>query len=523
MDEPYTEASFHGFDRPLESISLRRLQSKEDKYATCPWAPFMAPGKDEPWMPSLSSDNWACPACVDDENYEPEPTDPPLATVPLPAAYAALLYKKPKVLSAYEFAVSFQGSKYDEPSMLFYSLKKDPVYFEYNGAKIVTTEGYALYTALTIPCIEDLVSNQDVDEVSWITGHSLGGAAATIYKMVGGEGDLVTFGAPPTAPMEYDPALVKYEMDFPDIEPIYGSTLPSSVISSGNPITGTRYFHKFDPVPGFYFNVLYWKHQISDAYMLYDTTGTCSYGGLETLSSPVGPLATTTTGPGVGKYDFDADEDDLDFSEKSLLASSLYEFLCTEYSVKPNAYHFTGTAAEKYFSYTNAASPVPCVEALAGQVWVFLQSLPTISTAPTGLWFPNETFEACSESYGATMSAYTMTFVSAALFSENVLYDSDTTLSEMQTLELVLYWAMWGLFWVHSTYPNYILAGDPKINMGSQTYDGYMTGDYDTPLTADDLDDPVFELAEKIKSNGIFHTFSVGDYDYDLTNYWNRK
>merc|ERR1719440_254708 len=54
---------------------------------------------------------------------DPAPEDPPAAPLPLPAAYAALLYKTRTDASVFdkEFAVAFQGTKMDEPSMLFYS------------------------------------------------------------------------------------------------------------------------------------------------------------------------------------------------------------------------------------------------------------------------------------------------------------------------------------------------------------------------------------------------------------------
>merc|ERR550514_1046729 len=127
----------------------------------------------------------------------------------MPNAFASLLYKTVSTSTKHsswrrEYAVAFQGVKMDEPGMMFYLLNKKPVYWKTNvdgaGAMttFATTEGYALYTQETFPCIA-YMSNTIKEDVSWITGHSLGGAAATLYSMVIDKGRqpsrLVTFGA----------------------------------------------------------------------------------------------------------------------------------------------------------------------------------------------------------------------------------------------------------------------------------------------------------------------------------------
>merc|ERR1711871_1033727 len=109
----------------------------------------------------------------------------------------------------------------DQPAMLFYILQKNPVFFstsidpgtanDAGSVDFVMTDGMALYVSQTFPCIAQL-SNQIGEDVSWITGHSLGGAAATFYKMVVDTPDseikptLVTFGALPTALISTDGA-----------------------------------------------------------------------------------------------------------------------------------------------------------------------------------------------------------------------------------------------------------------------------------------------------------------------------
>merc|ERR1711988_1276603 len=165
-----------------------------------------------------------------------------------------------------------------EPDMLQYTMEKNPVLANLNffiasegntalspTKTIVTTQGFAKYVKETIPCIESM--RTDLKSVygkspDYITGHSLGGSAATVYmslaNIVSPGIELVTFGAPATTQM--DPTIVAdYQINFktgaPKTNPITNEiksaeglvfTIPSFPGS-------TRFFHKFDPAPGFYF------------------------------------------------------------------------------------------------------------------------------------------------------------------------------------------------------------------------------------------------------------------------------
>merc|ERR1712139_672229 len=127
-----------------------------------------------------------------------------------PGAYASILYKSTSASDTanVEFALSFMGTKFDEPEMLYYSVLKEPAYFEWAGKSVVTTDGYIQLMAQLLPCIDGVVADLDGDgySLSHVTGHSLGGAAATIYEALYDTGGLVTFGAPPTGLPDYDPA-----------------------------------------------------------------------------------------------------------------------------------------------------------------------------------------------------------------------------------------------------------------------------------------------------------------------------
>merc|ERR1711988_875645 len=135
--------------------------------------------------------------------------DPPIT---LPSASAAVLYKTKSAVNRRlgaeerrlppadaEYVVSFQGTKFSEPSMLLYSQRKEPVFVNMSGYATVTTEGFAQYVSEIFPCMDSMLSTLGV--VPYITGHSLGGSAATLFALTLGSPaykEVVTFGAMPT-------------------------------------------------------------------------------------------------------------------------------------------------------------------------------------------------------------------------------------------------------------------------------------------------------------------------------------
>merc|ERR1719421_2169106 len=104
--------------------------------------------------------------------------------------------------------------------MIRYTYETDPVFFEYKNhyagfhTGAVVTNGLAQYLYQLINCVDSLyweigdpmiTTMLGIDKVDYITGHSLGGAAATLYTqlqipggMIGTDTFLVTFGAPAT-------------------------------------------------------------------------------------------------------------------------------------------------------------------------------------------------------------------------------------------------------------------------------------------------------------------------------------
>jgi hypothetical protein len=387
--------------------------------------------------------------------------------------------------------------------MLFYSMSKDPVYFSWEGADFVTSEGFALYTSETFPCVSSFVDEiTDLQgELTWVTGHSLGGAAATLYAMTNyGNGvSLVTFGAMPTGHLEVGGATAfVFPCETYSTDSCAGSGSPGAGAASSQ-VTGVRYFHKFDPASGFYFNSISLKHEVSEAYILYDTDDDCTNSSivLDTVAgNKVLPLLPSD--PGVKKYDYDADRDGLD-SDDLYKLTNLHKFLCTNYEVATNV----ASADSSYYSYLAMVDPVPCKEALLSMAWAYIESLPFVSSSamPAEMWLPGETFLECSADWLATTEAYAMTYFSSQLFEESPMFDATTTL-EQKALYFMMFYGAFGLFWIHGAYPNYIL-GDVQGAIAKQAgvhYSPALTYDSDT---SGGSDDPLWELADAIADNVI--------------------
>jgi hypothetical protein len=128
-----------------------------------------------------------------------------------------------------EYVVAFQGTKASDLSMVNYNSDQEPVFVQIGSQPQVIPNGYFRYMSANVPCLADMINAGMqagymgagvVMEPSYITGHSLGGAAATLFakldptwinpELRGSSSDpmnrdpttytrLVTFGAAPTS------------------------------------------------------------------------------------------------------------------------------------------------------------------------------------------------------------------------------------------------------------------------------------------------------------------------------------
>merc|ERR1719473_745279 len=255
--------------------------------------------------------------------------------------------------------------------------------------------------------------------------------------------------------MIYPSKAVKGGRAFPDksgIPVTYSDpSLPGSI----------RYFHKFDPVPGYYFGMMGWKHAPATAKLLYDYDAPCN-------GAPDGP----TLGSSYVLADYGGTG-----SVASSVVGELYSFLCTSYGVATGSWTVTADPGT-YFSYTNAINPAPCTEALISGTVEYMSTLPSVSvpsgTLP-GIWKPYESFYECTISYRSSLTAYVGHYLTSQM-------------GQIEDIgEMMWFYGFWGLWWIHSAYPNY----DLDSSYGPQVYSA-------SGLT---VENPAEELGDLIMGN----------------------
>merc|ERR1719473_278882 len=155
-------------------------------------------------------------------------------------------------------------------------------------------------------------------------------------------------------------------------------------------------------------------------------------------------------------YDPDTDWSDAHL-EVERIRDELYNFLCTTTKQSTN---MAKIAKTNYYSYTTTFDPVPCKETLLAMAWAYIQTIPGMVgvTMPDSVWMPDESFTQCSDKWQSTIDAYFMTYLASQLFEESPAYDSNFVPGDL--MMIFSYYAFYGLFWVHSTYPNYVLGDD---------------------------------------------------------------
>merc|ERR1711998_54781 len=164
-------------------------------------------------------------------------------------------------------------------------------------------------------------------------------------------------------------------------------------------------------------------------------------------------------------------------SVASSVIGELYSFLCTSYGVAPGSWTVTADPGT-YFSYTNAINPAPCTEALISGTVEYMSTLPSVSVpsgALPGIWKPYESFYECTISYRSSLTAYVGHYITSQM-------------GQIEDIgELMWFYGFWGLWWIHSAYPNY----DLDSSYGPQTYSA-------SGLT---VENPAEELGDLIMGN----------------------
>jgi hypothetical protein len=325
-----------------------------------------------------------------------------------------------------EYVVVFQGTKANDHSMLQYNMRQRPVFTYIGEFPQIVAEGQFHYMSSLVECVSYMIDDKATTaagfdiypattttfttadmQPTFITGHSLGGTAATLFakskKAWTSPSDvsakyprLVTFGAAPTAYRSaYRPGLIDCE------SPVGDSTYSCSSGDPGHDDSGTckagggqwklsgfyntdcvielnaagfnkfakfvggisnhcgmvntqgvRFQHKFDPIP----SIAMWKgqyaHQVKHAMLLYDVNdASCNSNSGCAISGAA--LAT-------GK----------DMKQMGLGGSNPFmikDYLCDKWKVEPKAMYTQ--CYDLIAPYMAMLNPWPCGQILFQRVW----------------------------------------------------------------------------------------------------------------------------------------------------------
>jgi hypothetical protein len=306
-----------------------------------------------------------------------------------------------------EYIVVFQGTKATDMSMVQYNLDVEPVFAFLNAnSATIMPGGYYRYMSSLLTCMDDMIASP-FDGVSnsvptFITGHSLGGAAATLYAQSKAEWltqtdttpRLVTFGAAPTAYVGPSPtdgiakplieckATVVGQTQTTGMVRRLGDTMSTDVMgmyctsegfltASGMsfalgdrgvgavcteaPPLSVRFYHKFDPIPSIAVWGGQYAHSVQFPIMLADySVDTCRGESSCVISSA----------------SIDSSADDVDYWSYRLRGTNPFlvtDYLCAEDSVQAAA--MPTTCESGISSYATMANPWPCGQIPVMKYW----------------------------------------------------------------------------------------------------------------------------------------------------------
>merc|ERR1712070_336476 len=132
--------------------------------------------------------------------------------------------------------------------------------------------------------------------------------------------------------------------------------------------------------------------------------------------------------------------------------SDIYTFVCADYDVSQSSQLFGGKSGAFYYSYFTFVNPFPCADVILGETYkIMSKSLSWYGPKP---FVPFETIDECVTSYTGTLDAYFETFTGLFMIDSRVIDLTD----EMDVLQLATFYSNFGLSYVHSTYPFYVLG-----------------------------------------------------------------
>jgi len=303
-----------------------------------------------------------------------------------------------------EYIVAFQGTKGSDIGMIQYNTRRNPIFVFVGDRPAIIPNGFYDYMSSLIFCLDDQQDetyrdssdNWVATSPAFITGHSLGGAASTLYASsrsawVNPSGNtfprLVTFGAGPTAYTGAAPSdgqVIKCadkELTADSDQALandVGDYCSNGVMTSagfhkystdlgglGNYCVksnsqGIRFIHKFDPVASLTAWNGQYGHAVENTIMVMDAVDTGCSTGYNTGCDISG--ATLQTGKGYADLGLDGTNPD-----------NVKVWMCTKHSVKPCTWWSKCT--DYYTSYQSGGTQNPCAQLqFQRQLELFAQS-----------------------------------------------------------------------------------------------------------------------------------------------------
>lgn len=283
-----------------------------------------------------------------------------------------------------ETVVSFQGTKANDMGMLAFNTKNHPKAVYFDSQVHIVSEGHYAYMSSLLECFDwFMVETSTIP--TFVTGHSLGGSAATLYyngktawkTAADSNADsfyprLVTFGSSSNrynGPAVTSGGSTTIACDDSAIDvTVSGVTLCSggdltaagfdlwaadgiSTFCFSAPKQSVRFVHKFDPVPSVLFTGLDYAHAVENTIFLWDVYDASCDSNYDASACAISSKS------------LDSGEDVKKLGLKGTNPEKIKEWVCSKTKATPISY--ATTCEQEMTSYMTILNPFPCGFVLA--------------------------------------------------------------------------------------------------------------------------------------------------------------